>query len=115
MAEAEMAEQVGEMAEPATDPADDLSAFNDEALVRDVAASSVPIVSAVGHEVDVTLTDFAADVRAAASTSNACTPLCMRLFSPAGFPAEPFSIDRGRQRVNAGQKKSRRRKPATGP
>jgi exodeoxyribonuclease VII large subunit len=45
--------------------ADDLAAFNDEVLVRQVAACRVPVVSAVGHEIDVSLTDLAADARAA--------------------------------------------------
>ena len=43
---------------------DELMAFNDEDLVREVAASRVPVVSAVGHETDFTLVDFAADRRA---------------------------------------------------
>ncbi len=48
--------------------ADDLWEFNDERLARAIAACPVPVVSAVGHEVDVTVADLVADVRAATPT-----------------------------------------------
>lgn len=61
---------------------EDLWAFNDEQLARDIANSSIPIVSGVGHETDFTIADFVADYRAETPTAAAAavTPDCNELF-----------------------------------
>lgn len=54
--------------------ADDLSCFNDEMLVREVAASRIPVITGIGHEVDESLVDLVADARAS-TPSNAAEML----------------------------------------
>src|SRR5690606_8617374 len=72
--------------------AEDLWAFNDERLARAIAAAPVPVISAVGHEVDFTIADFVADVRAA-TPSNAAELVVDRADN---FVAR---IDRARRRL----------------
>ncbi|KAG9555546.1 hypothetical protein KCV01_g22275, partial [Aureobasidium melanogenum] len=71
---------------------EDLWAFNDETVARAIHASAVPVVSAVGHEVDFTIADFVADLRAATPSAAA------ELLVPDGADLER-RLERQRQRM----------------
>lgn len=57
---------------------EDLNCFNDEGLARAIYSSEIPVVSAVGHEIDYTIADFVADCRAA--TPSAAAEICVPEF-----------------------------------